>query len=96
MEKMKNTTKTLYKLAKQGVIDINKLRRRDKITRRVITKQEVKLIHVKQFMKEYKKYPNAKTSIEYGHFEGDTIVGKNLEISYSYFSRKSIQNICIT
>ena len=22
------------------------------------------------------KYPNAKTSIEYGHFEGDTIVGK--------------------
>ena len=51
----KISTKTLYKLAKQGVIDINKLRRKGKkITRRVITKKEVKLIHVKQFMKDMK------------------------------------------
>ena len=50
----KISTKTLYKLAKQGVIDINKLRRKVKITRRVITKKEVKLIHVKQFMKDMK------------------------------------------
>ena len=50
----KISTKTLYKLAKQGVIDINKLRRKGKNNPKVITKQEVKLIHVKQFMKEMK------------------------------------------
>lgn len=48
----KVSTKTLYTLAKQGVIDINKLRRKGKTTRRVTMKQEVKLTHVKLFMKE--------------------------------------------
>ena len=56
MEDEKISTKTLYKLAKQGVIDINKLRRK-KYNPKVITKEEVKLDTCKTIHERDKKYP---------------------------------------
>ena len=64
---MKKYQQTLCKLAKQGVIDINKLRRKGKNNPKVITKQEGKINTCKTIHERDEKYPNAKTSIEYGH-----------------------------
>ena len=72
----KISTKTLYKLAKQGVIDINKLRRKGKNNPKGHNETRGKINTCKTIHERDEKYPNAKTSIEYGHFEGDTIVGK--------------------
>lgn len=71
------STKTLYKLAKQGVIDINKLRRKGKNNPKGHNETRGKINTCKTIHERNDKYPNAKTSKEYGHFEGDTIVGKN-------------------
>ena len=71
------STKTLYKLLKQGIIDSNLLRRKGinnpknhKETRGRIN--DYKTIHERD-----KQYPKASTNQEYGYFEGDTLVGKN-------------------
>ena len=72
----KISTKTLYKLAKQGVIDINKLRRKGKNNPNGHNETRGKINTCKTIHERDEKYPNAKTSIEYGHSEGDTIVGK--------------------
>ncbi len=50
----KISTKTLYKLAKQGVIDINKLRRKGKNNPKGHNETRGKINTVKQFMKEMK------------------------------------------
>jgi IS30 family transposase len=70
------STKTLYKLAKQGVIDINKLRRKGKNNPKGHNETRGKINTCKTIHERDENYPNAKTSKEYGHFEGDTIVGK--------------------
>lgn len=70
------STKTLYKLAKQGVIDVNKLRRKGKNNPKDHNETRGKINTCKTIHERNDKYPNAKTGVEYGHFEGDTIVGK--------------------
>ena len=71
------STNTGYKLVKKGIIEAKKLRRKGKNnpknhkeTRGIIN--GCKTIHERD-----KQYPKASTNQEYGHFEGDTIVGKN-------------------
>lgn len=72
----KVSTKTLYKLAKQGIIDLKKLRRKGKNNPKGHNETRGKINTCKTIHERDEKYPDAKTSIEYGHFEGDTIVGK--------------------
>ena len=70
------STKTLYRLAKEGVIDVNKLRRKGKNNPKGHNETRGKINTCRTIHERNEKYPNAQTSKEYGHFEGDTIVGK--------------------
>lgn len=91
----KVSTKTLYKLAKQGVIDINKLRRKGKINPKGHNETRGKINICKTIHERNEKYPNASTSEEYGHFEGDTIVGKSRESAIVTLVEKSSKYIVL-
>lgn len=75
--KEKVSTKTLYKLVKQGLIDRSKLRRKGKNHPKNHKETRGKINECKTIHERDEQYPNAPTNQEYGHFEGDTIVGKN-------------------
>lgn len=71
------STKTLYRMAHEGVIDKTKLRRKEKRkgNNEIETRGKINICNTIHQRDE--KYPNAKNSLEFGHFEGDTIVGEH-------------------
>ena len=71
------STKTLYKLVKNGVIDAKKLRRKGKNNPKHHKETRGRINDCKTIHERDRQYPKASTNQEYGHFEGDTIVGKN-------------------
>lgn len=73
------STKTLYKLVKNGVIDAKKLRRKGKNNPKNHKETRGRINDCKTIHERDKQYPKASMNQEYGHFEGDTIVGKNRE-----------------
>ena len=71
-------TKTLYRIVQDKIIDASKLRRKGKRkpnnhqeTRGKINDCKSKTIHERN-----EKYPDTPESKEFGHFEGDTIIGE--------------------
>ena len=75
--KEKVSTKTLYKLVNQGFIERSKLRRKGKNKPKNYQETRGKINNCKTIHNRNEQYPNASSNQEYGHFEGDTIVGKN-------------------
>lgn len=71
------STKTLYKLVKQGLIQKDKLRRKGRNNPKNYTETRGRINDCKTIHQRDEWYPKASTNQEYGHFEGDTIVGKN-------------------
>lgn len=71
------STKTLYRLAHEGIIDKTKLRRKGKRKGNNETETRGKINICNTIHQRDEKYPNAKLNIEFGHFEGDTIVGEH-------------------
>ena len=70
------STKTLYRMVEDKIIDSSKLRRKGK--RKPNNHQETrgKINDCKTIHERNKKYPYAPESKEFGHFEGDTIIGE--------------------
>ena len=66
------STKTLYKLVKNGSIDAKKLRRKGKNNPKNHKETRGRINECKTIHERDKQYPNASTNQEYGHFEGDT------------------------
>lgn len=71
------STKTLYRLVKQGIIEKQKLRRKGKNNPKNHKESRGKINNCHTIHQRDERYPKAPTNQEYGHFEGDTIVGKN-------------------
>lgn len=69
-------TGTLYKMAKRGVIDCSKLRRFGKRKKNGQIETRGKNNTGKTIHERNEKHPESSKSIEYGHFEGDTIIGE--------------------
>lgn len=70
------STKTLYRMVKDGLFDESKLRRKGKRKKNYQKETRGKINDCKTIRERDEKYPEAKLSIEFGHFEGDTIVGE--------------------
>lgn len=70
------STNTLYKLVKGGLISAHKLRRKGKNNPKNHTETRGKINDCKTIHQRNEAYPEADSNQEYGHFEGDTIVGK--------------------
>ena len=71
------STKTLYKLVEGGIIDAKKLRRKGKKHSKNHKETRGRINDCKTIHERDKQYPKDSTNPEYGHFEGDTIVGKH-------------------
>lgn len=69
-------TSTLYRVAKQGIIDCKKLRRLGKRKRNGQIETRGKNNTGKTIHERNIAYPKVNQNVEYGHFEGDTIVGE--------------------
>ena len=69
-------TSTLYRLAKKGIIDCKKLRRLGKRKKNGQIEKRGKNNTGKTIHERNEVYPLSSENIEYGHFEGDTIVGE--------------------
>ena len=69
-------TKTLYRIVQDKIIDASKLRRKGK--RKPNNHQETrgKINDCKTIHERNEKYPDTPESKEFGHFEGDTIIGE--------------------
>ncbi len=70
------STKTLYRMVKDKVIDASKLRRKGKKKPNNHQETRGKINNCKTIHERNKKFPDAPKSKEYGHFEGDTIIGE--------------------
>lgn len=70
------STKTLYRMVKDGLFDESKLRRKGKRKKNYQKETRGKINNCKTIRERDEKYPEAKFNIEFGHFEGDTIVGE--------------------
>lgn len=70
------STKTLYRMVRDGLFDESKLRRKGKRKKNYQKETRGKINDCKTIHERDEKYPEAKPSIEFGHFEGDTIVGE--------------------
>ena len=71
------STRKLYNLVKEGIIDAKKLRRKGRNNPRNHQETRGKINDCKTIHERDEQYPKAALNQEYGHFEGDTIVGKN-------------------
>ena len=70
------STKTLYRMAKEGIIDSSKLRRKGKRKPNNHKETRGKINSCKTIHERDEKFPEAKKNKEFGHFEGDTIIGE--------------------
>lgn len=70
------STKTLYKLVKQRLIQRDKLRRKGRDNPKNHKETRGRINDCKTIHERDEWYPKASTNQEYGHFEGDTIVRK--------------------
>lgn len=70
------STKTLYRMVKDGLFDETKLRRKGNRKKNHQKETRGKINDCKTIHERNEKYPEAKPGIEFGHFEGDTIVGE--------------------
>jgi IS30 family transposase len=70
-------TKTLYRMIKDNVFDYRKLVRKGKNRRRGESETRGKINNCKTIHQRDEEYPEVLENIEIGHFEGDTIVGKD-------------------
>ncbi|QVK17900.1 IS30 family transposase [Mycoplasmatota bacterium] len=70
------STKTLYNMVKRDLIDKNKLRRKGKRNPKGHNETRGKINVCKTIHERNEKYPMSSSNEEYGHFEGDTIVGE--------------------
>jgi IS30 family transposase len=70
------STKTLYRMVKDSLFSESKLRRKGKGKKNYQKETREKINDCKTIHERDKKYPKAKLGIEFGHFEGDTIVGQ--------------------
>lgn len=70
------STKTLYRMVEDKIIDASKLRRKGKRKPNHHQETRGKINDCKTIHERNEKYPDAPESREFGHFEGDTIVGK--------------------
>lgn len=70
------STKTLYRIVKDGYLPIKLLRRKGQ--KKYSKKEETrgKINNCKTILDRDTLYPEAKANLIFGHFEGDTIVGK--------------------
>jgi len=70
------STKTLYRIVKEGILPSKLLRRKGKRKSNGQEETRGKITGCKTIRDRDKKYPCAKTNVEFGHFEGDTIIGE--------------------
>lgn len=70
------STKTLYKMVSRSTFDSSKLRRKGKRKPNNHKESRGKINTCKTIHERDEKYPNIKNELDFGHFEGDTIVGK--------------------
>lgn len=89
------STKTLYKLVKQGMIDANKLHRKGKNNPKSHQETRGEINSCKTIHERDEQYPQASTNQEYGHFEGDTIVGKNRQSAIVTLVEKKSKHIVL-
>ncbi len=69
-------TKTLYRMVKDGVFSIEKLRRKGRRKKNHQKETRGKINDCKSIHERDIKFPKANLNIEFGHFEGDTIIGE--------------------
>lgn len=89
------STKTLYKLVKQGLIQRDKLRRKGRNNPKNHKETRGRINDCKTIHERDKQYPKASTNQEYGHFEGDTIVGKNRQSAIVTLVKKKSKYIVL-
>ncbi len=70
------STKTLYNMVSRGDFDSKKLRRKGKRQPNNHKESRGKINDCKTIHERDKIYPNIKDNLEFGHFEGDTIIGE--------------------
>ena len=89
------STKTLYRMVEDKLIDASKLRRKGK--RKPNNHQETrgKINDCKTIHERNEKYPNAPESKEFGHFEGDTIIGEKRKSAIVTLVEKSSKYIVL-
>lgn len=72
----KCSTKTLYRIVKDGYLSFNLLRRKGRRKHKGQEETRGKITNCKTILDRDIKYPRAKENLVFGHFEGDTIVGE--------------------
>lgn len=70
------STKTLYRMVKDGIFSIEKLRRKGRRKKNHQKETRGKINNCKTIHERDIKFPKANLNVEFGHFEGDTIVGE--------------------
>jgi len=70
------STKTLYRIVKDGYLSSNLLRRKGKRKHNGQEETQGKITNYKTILDRDTKYPFAKENLCFWHFEGDTIVGE--------------------
>jgi transposase, IS30 family len=70
------STKTLYRMFSDKIFDVSKLRRKGKRKPNNHKETRGKINNCKTIKERDEKYPNLSNCKEFGHFEGDTIIGK--------------------
>ena len=89
------STKILYKFVKKGIIDAKKLRRKRKNSPKNHKETRGRINDCKTIHERDRLYPKASTNQEYGHFEGDTIVGNNRQSAIVTLVEKKIKYIVV-
>lgn len=90
------STKTLHKLVKQGIIEKQKLRRKGKNNPKNHKETRGKINDCQTIHQRDERYPKARSNQEYGHFEGDTIVGKNRQSAIVTLFEKNSKYIILS
>jgi len=92
-EEERVSTSTLYKMVKKGIIDFKKLRRLGKRKKNGVIETRGKINSGKTIHERNANYPNLEE--EYGHFEGDTIVGEKRKSAIVTLVEKKTKNIIL-
>ena len=89
------STKTLYRMVEDKIIDASKLRRKEKIKPNNHQETRGKINDCKTIHERNEKYPYAPENKEFGHFEGNTIVGKKRKSAIGTLVEKTSKYIVL-
>ena len=89
------STKTLYRMFSEGLFDIRKLRRKGKRKPNNHVETRGKITDCKTISERNEKYEKVKENIEFGHFEGDTIIGEKRKSAIVTLVERKTKNIVL-